>query len=175
MMRLRLTIIVFLLTGLSFLAVGLNTIVRQDEVAPDPFTAYASVLRGSINDEFICKDLIAINDEMKLDAARIMCTTSPTDGIFSQVRVITTRKMYQVDFSLRSERLTVGDLARLWGRPQRGSVLQGRLNLRWPEYGMTALVSVNHLFSYFLPVERIIFTDRESHSSLNSASILMTF
>jgi hypothetical protein len=159
MIRLFLTIIVLLLTSLSFVTATLSTLARQGDAAVDLFSAYADLLQGKLSTEFICQDVTPIHDELKLDATRQLCTLYATQGAFSQVQVLIGDRFYQVRFTPSGRVLTIGHLARLWGHPQIGSVYRGQMTLRWPLQGMT--VEVDHRFSYFLPIERLIFTRRE--------------
>ncbi|MBZ0286661.1 MAG: hypothetical protein K8I30_03535 [Anaerolineae bacterium] len=161
--RLLLTVTVLLLTGLSFVTAALSTLARQDDPAVDLFSAYADLLQGSLSPEFICQDVTPIQDELKSDAHRQLCSLYPTQGAFSPIHVLIGDRFYQVRFTPRGRALTLGHLARLWGRPQIRSVYRGQMILRWPLQGMTA--EVDHQFSYFLPIEHLIFTRREQTSS----------
>jgi hypothetical protein len=161
MSRLFLSLTLLCLTVLSVVTVSMSIAIRQVDPPPDPFFHYVNLLEVELNTGFACADTTSIHDEMEANAARQLCTAYPTDQPFSQVRMIVGVNLVQVDFIPREETMTVGDLARLWGRPQIGSVYRGRMNLQWPAHGITAVVSGEGQFSYFLAIERIIYTRRE--------------
>ena len=158
MIRLCLTVMVVLLTGFSFLTAALSTLARHGDSAVDLFTSYTDLLQRKLSPEFICEDITPIQDEFNLEATRQLCTLYPAKGVFSKVQVLIGDRFYQARFTPRGGILVLGHLASLWGQPEFRSVYRGEIVLRWPSQGMTVVVD-NH-FSYFLPVERIIFTSR---------------
>jgi hypothetical protein len=178
--RLYLTFTAIVLAVLFTLTVGLCIVALPSDPAPDPFSPYADLLNGTTTAGLVCTDATLINDEMGADAARQVCTASPIDALFSHVQVVIEDNWYQVVFTSRGETLTIGALARLWGRRQVGSAHRGRMTLQWPAPGITAVISIHGQFSYFLPIERIAFTARGQGfvlatlaSTLNTPQIIM--
>jgi hypothetical protein len=171
--RLYLCFTVWLVVTLSGVAVGVTLVSWRADEGYNPFTLYASVMEGRLHGGFICQDVTVINDETNPDAFRQMCIAYPADGVFSQVRVIrvTEVNLYQVRFTPNRNILTIGDLAIRWGRPHRGIAYRGRMSLQWPARGVTAIVKVNELFSYYLPVEEIIFTQKDRIVTLFPSSL----
>jgi hypothetical protein len=80
-----------------------------------------------------------------------------SDRLFSHADVTMGGERYLVSLSCQQRALTVGDLAILWGSPQRVSIQRAQIYLHWPDYTVSAVVSFDGRFSYFLPIERVIF------------------
>jgi hypothetical protein len=161
MSRVYLHFTLWLVVILSGLAAGVTMLSRRADAPDDPFTSYRRVIEGRPQAGFTCQDATVINDETSPNAARERCSLYSPTGIFSQVHVMLGKDFYQVQFTPRGRLLTLGDLGMRWGRPLRGSIHQHQLYLSWPERGIHAVVAVDRLFSYFLPVERITFTIRD--------------
>jgi hypothetical protein len=86
------------------------------------------------------------------------CTRAPANGAFSLVAVTHSEGIIsRVSFTVREDRLAIGDLALLWGRPEI-RVYGHSVSVVWPSRGVSAEGwAKSRRFSYAIPVLRIAF------------------
>jgi hypothetical protein len=131
----------------------------------NPFASYAAILPGQprqavIEQQFSCplSNLAHTQQDYEQARQREYCTRAPAVGPFSFVAVTMSNGVVsRVEFSLREAALTVGDLALLWGRPDKALYRQS-INLEWSNVGVTASGwAESHRFNYANPVLRLTF------------------
>jgi hypothetical protein len=130
------TLILFL-TGVSVSVIVLTTTVAEREY--DPFAPYSDLMPGQSRDaltqwEFNCATTI-------IPSFSESCSLTPESGIFSEIQVkfaADTGRIEKTVFLSRENRLSLGDLVLLWGKPEID--IYGRTaNLRWHDSHVVAI------------------------------------
>jgi hypothetical protein len=155
-----LLIVLALISGFTLVILSIRLLL-QTAVPLDPFASVADVLAEQSESDlrergFSC----SATDNYNALTPQVLCKFSPERGIFSTVAIMFVNGNVHNRFVLvRDGALTVGDLVRLWGRPdihQHGFWGQ----LEWPgSSDMDITVSYHGRYSLFLPVRSIVFTD----------------
>jgi hypothetical protein len=130
--------------------------LAKGEVLPSPLLAWADILPGQprsaiAGHEFLC----APSPPNCPDT----CVYLPASGPFFQISVVRgCEEIEAVWFIVRDHALTVGELARMWGRPEIQEI--GRFTtIAWPERSARALIRApSHRLNYWLPIAYIYLT-----------------
>jgi len=146
---------VVLTIAATILIFAVSVLAQGSPARDDPFLPYADLLssyqaRLAIkDDEFICTFILM--------EAGTRCTLYPKDTLFSEIGVwLTFDVPKSVSFLVINNSLRLGDLALLWGMPEKLSSFY----IHWPEQnGVTprALVPTADRLNYFTPVQVVTF------------------
>jgi hypothetical protein len=156
----RLVVVFILVVGLTSASVGATALAGRATILPDPFSPFADVFPGQprsavVTHGFSCAmgTYPVLPDEQ--------CMLYPATGIFTQVGVIVSKgTVIRTDFTLREGILRLGDLALLWGIPDR-QVYDNRyvMDFFWHDSGVGAsALADRRQFSLFLQVWSVSFT-----------------
>ena len=154
---LYLRIIFIVLTDNVILVIVWLALVRSPVLPQNPFTSFDAIFLGqpwrmALARDFLCLDIVITSSA----GVSQECLYQPETGPFSQMRVIVLDGIIaQLSFVTREDAVRVGDLAQLWGRPNRKWIHI----YDWPEHRVTVFApSDNGRFEYFLRVYYITFT-----------------
>ena len=155
--------LLILLLSIMVILLGTITFTRLLPPPLNPFAAYTDLMAdGSTTAEFWSS-----YEKPSRAAFDLACTTSLTQkiclyeaesGPFAFIKFIDLKYEGESDiyFAVRHNALTVGNVARLWGRPTI-TRHENSLVLHWPDQHMSTLVhSNNGQFSYHLPVPYLL-------------------
>lgn len=141
---------------LIYCAMLLNQLAQP----PNPLSAYRDLFRS--DRAFNCHEDVFPGSDTFIERYSTLggyreCTYLLDDGPFSEI-VVTS---HTINFTVRDNMLTVGDLSRFWGKPEMlYSASSTAVSFYWPEMDAIAHTrSMNSRFSYFSPIRRVFVAD----------------
>jgi hypothetical protein len=150
--------LLLLTSGFTALNLGARALTGRSRLV-NPFAVYITVFPGQPRSAvpgrgFTCP-MSAYSSSSSF--AEEICVAWPKDGVFSQVTVASTHdRVQQITFILQPERLQVGDLVLLWGRPDM-ELSSHAIYLHWPQHRIFAVTGdYEGRFSFTLPIHQVI-------------------
>jgi hypothetical protein len=134
--------------------------IRQIYQPSNAFADYAAILPGQPHSAVVGMNFSC--NSSNRSGTSDYCTRAPADGPFSLVSVTLSNGIIsRVSFTVRDNRVAIGDLALLWGRPS--IRLYGKSAVfEWSNPGVYANGWVESKpFSYAIPVLRLSFGSPE--------------
>jgi len=148
--------------GVGAVATGMAALPRLMQSPTNPFSDYADILPGQprsalILHGFACAESGAVTPSRP--SISQYCVLLPKTGAFDHIgAIVSSSVIMQVYFSVRDDASVVGDLAKMWGRPEIGASYREWVTLYWPGSGFPVRAQAEPgRFSYFLPLRRVIF------------------
>jgi hypothetical protein len=134
--------------------------IIKSALSDDPFLAYADVFPGQPGSAAVVRDFVCFQTGLPspTDVSK-ECMYQPQTGPFSQLTVaVWDGLIVRLDFSVRENAMTMGDLLLWWGDSKYVSAGEFGL-LTWPERRLTARgYFPNRRFTHLSPVSHIAFT-----------------
>lgn len=160
-----------LLLGVMVIVLGAVALTRLMQPPPSPFAVYDDLIEGDTQDPTFGSNYETLSRAaFDLACTRAFtsgyCPYKPETGPFSEIRLMELNDEGEsgVYFAVRDNALTVGDVARLWGRPVI-SRYENSLVLHWPDQRMSTVVrSDNGQFHYLLPVPYLLLAGYSNRS-----------
>lgn len=160
------TLFSFLTVRISLIVMGLvsvsmtvATVIAGTQPPFDPFASYVDIMPGQSR-ETVLQHGFHCQFNVPPHTSGEYCSLTPETGIFSEIQVTIAYGKDQVSrvvFKVREKTLVLGNLGRLWGKPQTKNFGQ-TVNFRWPkQYIVTVLQNYNRQFSYWLPITYVAF------------------
>ena len=135
-------------------------VLGKDSTLPDPLVAAADILSGQSESDLQAHGFLCSSTNLNnVDSTKEWCVTNPPTGMFSTVAALFKNGVRSnVILTLREDTLSVGDLVRLWGKPQ---IYQHDSwgQIEWHSNDdMDLAASYKGEYSLFRPVGSIVFT-----------------
>jgi hypothetical protein len=150
--------VAFVVTTIASVAVMALVSVQRSEQPFNPFAPYSDLLPGQA-------EQVVLNREFRCQISIIplfykSCSLTLASGIVAEVQVIITPdtgRINKVVFKSRANRLVLGDLIALWGKPEI-AVYSHMVNLRWRSLHIVAIPQIDSRHpSYWMPISLVIF------------------
>ena len=130
----------------------------DDGIPLYPFAPYADILPGQSQDAVLQRSIhCQVDITLQFDES---CSSTLKTGMFSaiQLRISSrTGRVIRIVFTSREERLTLGQLVLLWGRPEI-DIFGPTANFRWRSIHVVAIPQAyDGHFSYSLPIIYVAF------------------
>jgi hypothetical protein len=152
----RIAVVVMALTSVSM---TLATAIASNQPPFDPFVAYADIMPGQSRETVLERSFHCQFNEPPNYYGEF-CSLTPETGIFSEIWVSFANgagRVSRVVFIAHDQTLVLGNLGRLWGKPQT-KIFGQMVNFRWPKmHIVTVLQNYNGHFSYWLPITYVAF------------------
>ena len=131
----------------------------------NPFSAYADLLPGQMAVDlaargFACREQNTGSTRYEQTRFSVFCTYRPPTGIFEHIAVMLSgdQAVTLVVFTVRDDRLVLGDLALLLGRPPIMAAGGDMMTFDWLDSEWSILANTRRgSFSYFMPLHRVTF------------------
>jgi hypothetical protein len=154
----RIPLFIVMLT--TAVLVGWITLIWQNGQAANPFADYEDLFPGQPQSNAMAQTFSCLANAATESSK--FCTYAPAGSPFSFISItLSDHDVKWLDFTVRDDTLTIGDLARLWGRPQ--IRLHHAANFDWPDLGISAAGwTEGSEFTYFIPISRVSLTTQRT-------------
>jgi len=145
--------LMLLITGIVCIgSVGFTALMRLNTPIPNPFIPYADIFPGQSHRTVLLHGF-------SCQFSPQYCTSAPANSPFALISVtLASGVVKHLDFAMRPNTLTMGDLPVEWGKPQI-QIFQESVLLNWNSLGISANAwTVSRHFSYFMALTRISFS-----------------
>jgi hypothetical protein len=159
---LYLWIVPFMVVGFAIVNIGVSGLAHKPFLPVNPFAEYVDVFPGQPKSAieargFSCQEPVYNYGNASLEE---YCDWNPESGVFSSVAVMIYQQVvHQISFTLRDNRLRVGDMA-TWLEKSDVKVYRDTVYFTLPDSLVIAKTRANaRHFSLFRPVWQVSFSD----------------